>query len=199
MNKQRIGIYAGAFDPVHNGHIQLALSAMKHAALDKVYFLVEPQPRHKQGVKSFEHRVEMVRLATHAHPKLGVLMLGQERFTIHQTWPVIQGRFEGASLFMLMGSDVFSRLSHWPDLAELAASTTFVVSLRTGGAGSFHDHLATIEKIWNTSLKTEVFESDLPSVASRTIRGTLRSGRLSKSLDPKVSDYIIQNHLYRPA
>ena len=67
----RVGIYPGAFDPVHKGHIAFALAAITAHQLDKVFFLPEPSPRHKQGVKALDHRVEMVRLATANDPRIG--------------------------------------------------------------------------------------------------------------------------------
>lgn len=39
MAKERIGILGGTFDPIHEGHIHMALSAMQGAHLDRVLVL----------------------------------------------------------------------------------------------------------------------------------------------------------------
>ncbi|MCA9332160.1 adenylyltransferase/cytidyltransferase family protein, partial [Candidatus Saccharibacteria bacterium] len=51
---KKVGIYAGSFDPIHKGHIALAEQAIQQCGQDKVFFMVEPRPRRKQGVKALE-------------------------------------------------------------------------------------------------------------------------------------------------
>lgn len=196
MKNQKIGIYAGAFDPVHEGHIQFALQAIERTHLDKAYFLVEPRPRHKQGVKAFEHRVEMVRLAIEHDERLGMVILHQARFTIHDTWPVLQRRFAGAHLSMLMGSDVFARLSHWPRVDELITSVQFVVGVRNQKLAELHDHLRMLEDTRRLKLDFVTFPSVLPTQSSSRIRTALRHGVLPKGLCPAVVAYIQEHNLY---
>lgn len=47
MAKERIGILGGTFDPIHDGHIHMALSAMQGAHLDRVLVLPTGNPPHK--------------------------------------------------------------------------------------------------------------------------------------------------------
>lgn len=192
---QRIGIYSGAFDPIHDGHVQFAIEAITRAELDRVYFLVEPRPRHKQGVKAFEHRVAMVQQAINSESKLGIIELQQARFYVHETWPVLQRRFANANLFMLMGSDVFARLSHWPRIDELVVSADFIVGLRDDGV-AIHEHMQMIQKERHLALRYTTFASALPHENASNIRQTLRSGNIPKGINPAVMDYIIQNGLY---
>lgn len=193
---QRVGIYSGAFDPVHNAHVQFAVDAARVGRLDKVFFMVEPRPRHKQGVKAMEHRVAMVKLAIADHPKLGVIVLDQQRFTVHDTWPKLQARFMGAEMVMIMGNDVFKHLSHWPQLDVLAGSVTFLVGLRGGAKAEFLHHLGVVERARHVQVRHHVFASNLPTVASRTIRAQLRAGTVPDVLDARVAGYIAQHQLY---
>ena len=50
MAKERIGILGGTFDPIHEGHIHMALSAMQGAHLDRVLVLPTGNPPHKIGI-----------------------------------------------------------------------------------------------------------------------------------------------------
>src|SRR5688572_16122728 len=108
---KRVGIYAGTFDPVHVGHMAFAEQALEACNLDKIFFLVEPRPRRKQGVRALEHREAMVRLATAKNDKYGVIQLEQTNFSVEETLPKLQALFEGAELHFLMGEDVFAHLN----------------------------------------------------------------------------------------
>src|SRR5688572_27140829 len=104
----KIGIYSGTFDPIHLGHVAFAKEALKQCGLEKVYFLVEPRPRRKQGVKALEHRQAMVELAIAKEPALGSIILDHARFSVRQTLPVLQARFEGSEIVFLMGDDMLA-------------------------------------------------------------------------------------------
>lgn len=192
----RVGVYAGAFDPIHDGHVDFARQAAKDAGLDKVYFLVEPRPRHKQGVKAFEHRLRMVELAIAPYPSLGLIILEQARFSVHDTWPRIQARFAGAHVSMLMGEDVFMRLSHWPRIDELVHEVDFVVGLRRHKLNDLKHHLQTIEKTKHLKLHYRTFISAHPGYSSTKIRAALRAGAYREGLHPDVLDYIKGQGLY---
>ena len=60
MAKERIGILGGTFDPIHEGHIHMALSAMQGAHLDRVLVLPTGNPPHKIGITPAEDRWRMV-------------------------------------------------------------------------------------------------------------------------------------------
>ena len=49
MAKERIGILGGTFDPIHEGHIHMALSAMQGAHLDRVMVHPNGTPPNKIG------------------------------------------------------------------------------------------------------------------------------------------------------
>ncbi|MEI8338988.1 MAG: adenylyltransferase/cytidyltransferase family protein, partial [bacterium] len=85
--KNRIGIFSGSFDPVHEGHIEFALQAIKVAKLDYLYFLPDIEPRHKSDVTHVAHRLEMLNLAIKPHPSLRVLELPDKKFSIATTLP----------------------------------------------------------------------------------------------------------------
>jgi nicotinate-nucleotide adenylyltransferase len=196
-SKQRIGIYAGAFDPIHEGHIAFAKEALQKAHLDRIYFLVEARPRYKQGVKALDHRVAMVEQAISNEPHLGLVLLDQARFTVYETWPLLQSRFEGAQLFMLMGEDVFNRLTHWPRIEGLVTSAEFVVGLRTGHSEEgLREHFSMLAQTKALELHYEIFRANHSQVNSRHIRASLRRGKIPEGLHPDVLAYIKAHRLY---
>lgn len=195
----RIGIYSGSFDPIHDGHVAFALEAIRLQKLDFVYFLVEPRPRHKQGVKAYQHRVAMVRLAVARHKQLGTLLVDQNRFSVLETWPVLRSRFAGVELFLLMGADVFRRLSHWPMVDQLITDVQFIVGLRSDNQLDLQAHLQVIAQTRGLSFKYSVFSTTGSRFNSTDIRRRLRTGQNCEGLHPAVARYIAQHGLYSAA
>lgn len=60
MRKRRVGIYAGSFDPLTNGHIDIIQQAAE--LFDNVFVLVAVNP-HKKTLFSMEERLAMIREA----------------------------------------------------------------------------------------------------------------------------------------
>ena len=65
MANKRIGIFGGTFQPIHNGHLLLAEHASEALSLDKVLFIIDRIPPHKEisGGASTEERVVLLKLA----------------------------------------------------------------------------------------------------------------------------------------
>jgi len=195
---KKVGIYGGSFDPVHKGHMAFAHQAIEQCGLDKVFFLVEPRPRRKQGVKALEHRAEMVQLAVAKDPKLGSIWLEQQRFTPHSTLPVLHQRFKGAELHMLMGDDLLSHFAgaDWPNFDELVRDMRFVIGLRHYSRAEVEHRLDIIQQTTGLTLRYTLFQSSLPEFSSSTIRQSIKKGHKPRGLSPAVYDYIKQEGLY---
>ncbi len=193
---QRVGIYSGAFDPVHEGHMAFAHQALVQCGLDKVFFLVEPRPRRKQGVKALEHRAEMVRLAVRSEPRLGVITLDQQRFTPADTLPVLRARFKGAALCMLMGDDVLGRLADWPHVRELIQDVEFGIGTRRHSESEVRQRLQHIQRVRGLGMECQIFQVAGPDISSARVRRQLRAGQQPSGLVPQVLQYIRSEGLY---
>src|ERR1019366_9904154 len=93
MQNKRVGIYINAFDPIHEGHLNFASQAIRTSKLDKLYFLIEPRPKYKQGVKAFSHRVNMATLATRDNDSFGVVVVKHARYGVDETVNSLKQRF----------------------------------------------------------------------------------------------------------
>ncbi|GAC1387400.1 MAG: nicotinate-nucleotide adenylyltransferase [Candidatus Saccharimonadales bacterium] len=196
---KKIGIFSGSFDPIHQGHTSFAKEALSHCQLDKVFFLVEPRPRRKQGVKALEHRVKMVQLALHAEPQLGLIVLEQARFNVAETLPVLEARFQGSQLYMLLGEDVLSHLAHWPQIEQLTAATKFIVGIRRHTKVEIKARLKTIENVRGIALDYDIFRPTHNTFASSSIRLQIKRGHQPDGLIMPVRKYIRAAGLYAPA
>lgn len=193
---KRVGIYAGTFDPVHNGHIAFALEAAEKHDLDKVFLLVEPNPRRKQGVKALEHRVKMVEQAVKDYPKLGTIHIDQARFTVHETTPILKSRFEPAELYLLIADDVLKHLISWPHVDELYQNFTFIVAARQRTVYQIARTLDNIKVARNVDIKWRVMSPSKVDISSSKVKVELRKQGYSRGIDSKVLDYIKANNLY---
>lgn len=192
--KLRVGIYAGAFDPVHAGHVAFALQALEAAELDEVIFLPERRPRTKPGVEHFAHRVAMLKTALAPHPDLAVMELVDKRFTIQRTLRTLEQVFPGADLVFLMGSDAAMSIPSWPHADRLLKHSGLVVGVR-----SSHQQAEVSRAVsgWKTAPHSLfVFDSYAPHVSSSKIRHAIRANKHSDGLLRSVHRYARQQWLY---
>ncbi len=195
---KKVGIFAGTFDPIHNGHLAFAETALKHG-LEKVFFLVEPRPRRKQGVKAYEHRLEMAKIVAAKNAKLGVIQLEQPKFTPHTTMPLLQARFKGAELVLLFGDDVINymvdHLAEWPHVADLAKQASLLVAARHFRAKDLVEKLESIKE-FGVNFKYRFVEPAEFTKSSSKIRLDIKKGQYKTGLLPEVKKYITKNGIY---
>jgi len=65
VEKERIGVFGGTFNPIHSGHLRAAEIVKKNFFLEKIFFIPSYIPPHKEttGIVSARHRLRMVELA----------------------------------------------------------------------------------------------------------------------------------------
>lgn len=191
---RRIGIYAGAFDPVHAGHVGFALQALQAAHLDEVVFLPERMPRHKPGVEHFAHRVAMLKKAAEPYKAMSVMELVDRHFTVRRTLPALKTAFPDSQLVLLAGSDTALSMPDWAQVRQLMEAVELVVGVRGG-----HEKdtvIETIESWQHQPLALTVIESVAPDISSSKIRQALRTNKYAKGLLLSVRRYSSREWLY---
>ncbi len=189
----KIGIFSGTFDPVHKGHIAFALKAAETAGLDKVYFLPESVPRHKEGVTHYAHRIAMLRLATKPYQRLDVLDLPDKQFTVRQTLPRLGRRFKNAEIYLLLGSDVVRHIDTWPSISRLLASTKLIVGIRGGEDNAL---IASVLQGLVPDRSFHIVQATAAHASSRDIRVSISKGKNHANYLSSLDSYIKQNWLY---
>ena len=180
---KKIGIYSGTFDPVHHGHIAFARRAAHQLGLDKVYFLVEPEPSHNQQAQSLRHRLNMMWLALQDYPELELLPPQQQRFTVAQTLPWLEDKFQEAELHFLMGTDLFNKVHTWPGFDQLRRRLKFVVGQRSSGDSA------------TSSLEHQSVSAELADLTSTAVRA-LKPHQMTGLVPDTVAQYINAQGLY---
>jgi nicotinate-nucleotide adenylyltransferase len=193
---KRIGIFAGTFDPIHNGHMAFAQEALA-TGLDMVYFLPEPRPRRKQGVRSLMHRQAMISAAIAGNKHLGLIKLEQARFTSHETLPVLQNRFPGAELTLLFGDDVLHHIADWPRVEELVRNVGLLIATRHSNQTAIQRRLQDLAATQGLAFQYQMIDT-VSQCSSSQVRDSIRSGAANTMITPAVASYIRQHRLYRP-
>lgn len=134
---EKIGLYGGTFDPIHNGHLILARDALERLELSKVVFLPARISPHKldRPPAPPDARCRMVAAAIVGEPQFEMSACEIKRegpsFTI-DTVRGFQERFPEASFYYLIGDDNLTELETWKDIAILRQAAQFVVLSRAG-------------------------------------------------------------------
>ncbi len=129
--KQRIGIYPGTFDPIHQGHVSFALQALKECSLDQVVFLPEPAPREKHSVSDITERTALINEAIKDTQKLSLFNPSSTQFTVRDTLPELRDHFSDVELTFLVGSDIVRTFPYrWHDLDVLLSNVSLAIGMR---------------------------------------------------------------------
>ncbi|OGL30418.1 hypothetical protein A3F37_00900 [Candidatus Saccharibacteria bacterium RIFCSPHIGHO2_12_FULL_41_12] len=129
-----IGIFTGAFDPIHSGHLAFAHKAL-NLSLDKIYFLPEPKPRMKPNVSDLDDRISKLNKATEQDSRLGVIKLKQNNFEVQSVLSELNQIFPDSKFVFLFGDDVLDHLANWKDLDIFAKETEFLIATRNNSIG----------------------------------------------------------------
>lgn len=191
---KRIGIFAGSFDPIHKGHLTIALQAIQHANLDFVYFLPEIKPRRKQNITHISHRLVMLQLAVKPYSKIGILEFPDIKFSVAKTLPKLKQRFLGDEIFFIMGADTeLENLAKWPLIDRLLSSTGLIIASR----GKTKTEIKSLIKKLTTDPQTlYVLDLDTGKYSSAKIRQAIASGQKPIYVLPSIKKYIDANWLY---
>lgn len=206
-------MFGGTFDPVHNAHIQMALSALSELKLDEVRLIPCHQPPHRDQPQLTSHeRLHLLELATANHASLRVddreLKRPGPSWTADTLRDLRQELGEQVSIVLLMGADAYSSLSSWYQWQLLPRLAHIAVFLRPGyslpDSGLLSEYLdrspsgqALLLGIQNqpSGLIAALNQAQV-DLSATAVREQLAQGRVPDSLDPAVRDYIVKHRLY---
>ncbi len=195
----KIGIFGGAFNPVHNGHINLAKEATAQLKLRRLLIIPTYESPHKQTrLAPFESRVEMCRAAfSGISDKCEVEVSDIERkmggvsYTIN-TVRELEKMYPDARLYLLIGGDMLYSFREWYKYESLLKETKVTAIAR--GGDSFTD----MREFANEIGRVSVLVTDIVNVSSTEVRGKISRGEdISELVPESVSKFIVENNLYR--
>ena len=202
----------GAFDPVHVGHIRIALDCLEALDLDGVNFIPANTPPHKAAaVAAPQHRLAMLELALKPYPQLAVydveLSRGGLSYTIDTLVELRAGNPE-QSLCFIMGADAFATLPTWRRWQELTDYAHLVIIDRKLQGGQSRDrrlqdlyagHACASPLSLHTRPGGCIHKAavSVPDISSSRARALISGKQDTENiLPPGIHNYIKENNLY---
>ena len=203
MNRKII-LFGGTFDPVHNGHILVAESALKQIGAEKVVFIPARRSPHKETFPyaNAQARFEMLCLAIADEKKFRVsdceLKRAQPSYTLDTVKDFLIQYGPRSQIYWLLGADMVADLPRWYHAEELIDLCNLTVMSRPGcGRGNFEGLAETLGIKRIDKLRRNVVKTPLVDISSTEIRQKLGSGEeISGLVHPNVLKYIKENNLY---
>ena len=189
---QSIAVFGGSFDPVHNGHVMIARSALAELELDRLIVMPAAQSPFKpdQTLAPAAARMEMLRAAFSGEPEIEIssweLDRGGVSYSI-ETLRALAAEHPEAQLFYLIGADHVATLPQWREADALAAAATFVVVPRPGAP----------EEVFPQPFSGLYLQGKPMAISASEIRERLRAGRsVANFVPPPVAQLLNSMQIY---
>jgi|APSaa5957512535_1039671.scaffolds.fasta_scaffold55975_3 nicotinate-nucleotide adenylyltransferase len=217
MKTSAYAVLGGTFDPIHYGHLKLALYYSKLLQIDKVHLMPCYAPVHKdKPAIAVADRLNLLQLAITSDSEFSAHLQIDEReiirnrpsYTIDTLNQLRSELSSETPVYFIMGLDSFANLESWHSWQELLSLTNILVSYRTDASYQLSPQLTSylaqyqtdnIDQIKQASHGCIFLDSQLEiNISSSLIRNCLHNNTPLGSLVPNpVADYINHNNLYK--
>lgn len=194
----RIGVFGGTFDPVHNGHVQMAAGAAARFGLQRILFVpARLSPDKSSPTTDARHRIAMLALALAGRPDWTISLEELDRpapsYTV-DTLRAISVRYLHDELWLLMGTDALSAFDRWREPAEIARLARIAAFHREPFVG----HALRIPQLPELAGRLDVFDAGSVRISATELREELARGMSPAGRVPgPVAEYITKQALYR--
>ena len=198
---KKMGLFGGTFDPIHKGHVSMALRLAQALELDGVVLMPTFVPPHKikEDMAAAAHRLAMCRLAVREHPSLSVsdLELCREgaSFTV-DTLTALCEQYPDTEWYLLVGADMFTTLRTWHRFADIAEMAVLCTVAREGTDTA--KLIAYADGLKADGIRCYVDERPVEPYSSTQVRERAAAGEsVADLVGDAVADYIAAHGLYR--
>lgn len=197
LRKSKVGLFGGTFDPIHLGHLNLAIEVLEREDLDRVLFCpanYSPEKGHATPQASGKQRQTMVQLAIEDIPEFFMTHIEINRegpsYTIETVQELLK-KSKDVQYFLLLGEDTLMGLSKWKDVEMLLEMAPPIVATRANYL------VKDLPKVLEKATKKKKCEIPAFEISSTLLRKRLARALYCGHLIPaKAYEYIMKHHLY---
>ncbi len=208
ISNKRIGIYGGAFDPLHYGHIKPIDEVFIKHQLDFIHFIpTNISNSEKNILASAENRLEMLKIGLSNKAYIvDDREISREgiSYTIDTIRSVME-EYNDANIYLIIGSDVLSSLNEWKDYNNIISSCNIIVLSRmTRNIGStVNNQLKSLISqdlgIFHSRSYGKIYteETSTIDISSTEIRDKLQKNQtISNLIPPLLEQWLLNNKIY---
>ena len=206
-----IGIFGGSFDPIHYGHLHVALTLYQQLRLNEVRFIpCKNSVSDKKIVASGQQRLTMLQLALQPYSYFSIDQRELRRATpsyMIETLASLRLELGNTPLGLILGYDNLATLDRWQQWTSLIDYAHLLIVPRPDQAKSYPKEIHAFVESYQTLnpllLSQQpaglLFMTDVKAlpISATYIRQTIASGNYPVGLlPPTVLDYILEQKLY---
>jgi len=203
MQTSSIGVFGGTFDPPHLGHLILASEAAHQLSLEKILWVLAPDPPHKNKaeISPLASRLAMLKLCVANEARFEISYAEINRPGPHytvDTLRLLKEEFPQAELTLLMGGDSLRDFPRWREPAAILGLVARLGVMRRPAADPQLKELEA--NLQGAAQKVQFIEALMQELSSHELRRRIASGGEYRCyLPPAVYEYIEAQGLYRPS
>ena len=195
----KVGIMGGTFDPIHIGHLILAMEAINYKNLDEVWFIPTGNPNFKQdkNVTDKQKRFEMVKIATRDNKKFNVCDYEINKYGVTYSWETMKYLRENYDydFYFIMGEDSLISVETWENAEDFLKNTKILACIRRQEEMSKLD--VKIDDLKSKGYFVEKIPTSFIDISSTKIREKVQTNQDFRYFVPnQVFEYIERNKLY---
>lgn len=197
---ERIAIFGGTFNPVHDEHVATAVAAVKELKLDKIFITPAFLPPHKNvSPAKPTDRINMLKIAFRALPQAEIsdfeLLNGGKSYS-YVTAEHFRAKYKDAEIFMIVGGDMLKDFKTWKYPDRILSAVKLAVVLREGYFTDVEKERGYFQEVFGKDFVTLDYVGK--AVSSTAIRIRLAFGLKPQGISGEVSEYIRDFAVYPP-
>ena len=194
MGKEKIGLFFGTFDPIHNGHLKIAKYITEKKLANKVWLVVTPENpiKLRNKISSFNHRFNMTRIATEKYdnimPSDLEVNLKKPNYTI-DTLEYISNKLKDIEFSLIIGEDNYKIFDTWKDYEKILSKYKIFIYPRKGTLKE-NPYIINENAMYIGGPKIDLSSTNIRNIVSK-------KSDPKDLISAKVMEYIDRNKLYQ--
>ena len=194
--KNKLLIFGGTFNPIHNGHLILAEHCINEEGFDKVVFIPTMNPYYKDTL-DFDTRLKMLKMAIKDNDKFAYSSI-EKKYNLEGKLYLILEKISELSdddITILIGSDSLMNLDWWYKIDEILKNYKILVLKRDDDDEAISIKIAEYKEKYGADIK--VLNNKRVEISSSMIREMIENGKSIKYLvRDDVEKFIRDEKLY---